>query len=87
MKIKLFALMLFVTALALASQRPIWALGLCPLNHCGDVNEACLDDGGNPLLPVPTGETCYTLPDHTTYDIAIAYCQYPNTETFEECYW
>lgn len=87
MKIKLLVLMFLVTALALVSRQPAWAIGLCPAYSCVAFNNACVYNGGNPTLPVNIGETCYTLPGHTVYDIAIGSCQYPGSETFQECYW
>jgi hypothetical protein len=86
-KLKLLAPALLVSALALSSQPSAWANGLCPADSCAAFNTACANNGGNPLLPVPTGETCYTLPGHTQYDIAIAECQTPSGSTFRECYW
>lgn len=88
MKMKLVVLMLLVTALALASRRPVWAYGVCVPDYCPAVNAACANNGGNPTLPMPIGEYCEDLRTHTVYDLAIATCQYPNgSETYRECYW
>jgi hypothetical protein len=87
MKIKLLALMLLVTALALATRRPVLAYGVCVPDNCVALNVACANNGGNPTLPVNLGEYCEDLPSHTVYDLAIASCQYPGSETFKECYW
>lgn len=89
MKSKLLVLMLLFTAAALAPFPQAKATGLCPPNNCYDLNAACVAGGGWPNLPVPTGEDCYTLPSHTPYTIAIAYCYYPDTgqEGGGECYW
>lgn len=89
MRVKLLALAFVVTVLALSSQRPAWAVGLCPAYSCYDYNAACANGGGYPALPVNIGETCYTLPTHTVYDIAIASCFDPSTlaTDYQECYW
>jgi hypothetical protein len=89
MKIKLLIMVLLVMATALAPYPRAKADGLCPPNNCYDLNIACANGGGWPNLPVPTGETCHTLPSHDSYTIAIAYCYYPTTgqEGGGECYW
>jgi hypothetical protein len=77
--------MFAITVPALSSQRPAWAVGLCPPDNCYDANTTCVNNGGSPTLPAPTGETCYTLPNNA-YDIAVVYCNYPGgAQTYQEC--
>ncbi len=87
MKAKILVLALLLTGLALASEPPAWASILCPPDNCFDITADCVNSGGAPI-PEDTGETCYTLPTHDTYDINIVYCYYPSTQTtiFDECY-
>ena len=85
MKVKLLILMFTVLILALAAQPAVKASVLCPTDSCADANIACASYGGNPNLPYPTGDTCYELPN-ITKDIAIATCDYPGRQTYQECY-
>lgn len=87
MKAKLLVLALLLTSLALAPEPPARASILCPPDNCFDITQDCVNSGGAPI-PESTGETCYTLPTHDTYDINIVYCYYPSTNTtiFDECY-
>jgi hypothetical protein len=85
MRLRLLVLMFAVTVLALVSQRPSLATGFCPTGSCIDANIDCVNNGGNPTLPYPTGDTCYELPN-ITKDIAIATCDYPGRQTYQECY-
>lgn len=88
MKPKLLVLMLLLTAAALAPFPRAKADPLCPEPSCVEDNIACANNGGNPTLPVPTGETCFTLPGYATHNIAFAVCQYPNGyETSKECWY
>jgi hypothetical protein len=87
MKAKLLVIALLLTGAALVSEPPARASILCPPANCFDITLACVNSGGAPI-PEDTGETCYTLPTHVTYDINIVYCYYPltNTTEFDECY-
>jgi len=84
MRVRLLTLTIAVTALALSSQHPSLAT-VCPTDSCIDANIDCANNGGNPNLPYPTGDTCYELPN-ITKDIAIATCDYPGRQTYQVCY-
>lgn len=89
MRPKIIVLMLLVTGLALASRPAHADPPICPTLYCIDANVACADGGGEPQLPMPSDETCYTLPNHDIYSLATASCFHPNdlSTTYQLCYW
>ena len=88
MRVKILVLMFAVTVLALASQPAAKASVFCPAYTCFDAGQACVNNGGAPI-PGSSTETCYTLPTHDTYPMAIMYCYYSSTNTTQgqDCYW
>ena len=88
MRVKLLVLMFAVTVLAIASQPAAKASVFCPAYTCFAAGQACQNNGGAPI-PGSSTDTCYTLPTHDTYPMAIMYCYYSSTNTTQgqDCYW